>query len=284
MKQTLMACVSAFLLVVTTAVHAEEGTTAPKATADQKATIVALELMNSTLGKNMQKADARLDMMREYLKEQGLVESFAKAQADTDAKPALLGYEDALATAVKHVEENEVAAEAEFDNISVEQADRDIAGLKTLTQPRFEELQRTRGTIQRISTYLKDDEKLANYMSWATDQQGEEKAAEEKQMDENREKDIAESKAEHEKFEQTKARVDQQKHDDHQAELQRKFELQEQSMQDEATVQAAKYSGGGYDPYWYGGWNDPYHDIVINNHHHNHPLHPLVPTPPKQGE
>lgn len=262
MKRSLLACLSALVLLAVPTAHADEGTsTTPKASADQKATIVALELMNSTLGKTQQKVTARLDLMREYLKEQDLVEPFAKSQADTDAKPALLSYDDALAAAVQHVEENEVEKEAEFDNISSEQADRDISALKGLTEPRYTEVQNARGTVQRMAAFLKDQDKLANYMDWAVKQQDDEEAAEDKTMEENREEDIAEAKAEHEKFEETKARLDQQKHDDHQAALQRQFELKEQAMQSEAKVQAAKYSGGGWGPYWYGGWNDPYRDI-----------------------
>ncbi len=260
MKQFLIAGLTVLALMTAPAGAQSDTDTSDKASADQKATIVALELMNSSLGKTQQKITPRLKMMREYLKENDLVEAFAKSQTDAEAKPALLSYEDALSTTVAHVKENEVAAEAEFDDLSSEQADRDIKALRALTEPRFDEVQRARGTVHRIATFLKSQDKLPNYMAWAVDQQDAEKTQQAATDEKNREADEAAAKAEQERSDQIRQRLEQQQHDDHQAELNRKFELKEQAMQDETTVQAAKYSGGG-SPYWYGGWGDPYHEV-----------------------
>jgi len=232
---------------------AAQSTTQPAGTAAQQ--IAAMETFNATLTAHRTQAQARVSMMRTFLKQKKQLGAYEKTDTADVQAPASLTYEQALKVALNHAQP---ASTNDMGPVSAEQQQRDLAALKVMGQAIFQGYEQARQQAQDMAQFMHEQKIFDEYQKWAPIQASQEQANHQAQLQKNAAADLAQSKAQHDKaqklYQEQLARERAQKN----LKLQRAFELEQQRMTDETNIRTAKFQNDDNWNRWGGRYPDVY--------------------------
>jgi hypothetical protein len=219
--------------------------------------INALNSLNKMLSDERVKANARMKMMQDYLQFLGKMKNYETSDLANAKTKSVMTFDHAVSTAIEHEKTKPPVNVAHVDDAEIVLLKRVESATETLSKKMWDDVTAAHDQASCIAGYLKSIDKLNGYDKWAGIEVEKQKQAADAKRKEKRASAVATEKQKLKDEQLRRQKRYAEMHQEHLTNMQRKFELTRQKMQEDA---AYKIAPRQRNVSWH-GWNDPYNDI-----------------------